>query len=163
MFIYEICSWNRFLSAVFYQVKKIFFTSGPVLLRMTIMKAFMKLFYAPIKMIWLFSFNLLIILNHPLMEKKVVSNKTFTPSCYLFSWGGEKRTFYDSENILYFNTIAASNILVPEKQKKIQAFYNKLSFAFSSNSKENTPILFNIMTWGVIFFSNFDSPNLDNL
>lgn len=65
--------------------------------------------------------------------------------------GAEKRTFNDSENILYFNTIAASNILGPERQKKIQAFYNKLSFVFSSNSKENTPILFNIMAWGVEF------------
>lgn len=67
---------------------------------------------------------------------------------------GEKRTFYDSENILYFfNTIAASNILVLEREKKIQAFYNKLSCAFSSNSKENTPILFNIRTEGIEIFS----------
>lgn len=55
---------------------------------------------------------------------------------------------------IFFNTIAASNILVPEREKKIQAFYNKLSFAFSSNSKENAPILFNIMTWGVEIFSH---------
>lgn len=55
---------------------------------------------------------------------------------------------------IFFNTIAASNILVPEREKKIQAFYNKLSFAFSSNSKENTPILFNVMTWGVEIFSH---------
>lgn len=113
------------------------------------MKAFMKLFYAPIKMIWFFAFNLLIILNHPLVEKKQSQIKLLPQVAIYFHEGGEKRTFYDSENILYFNTIAASNILVPERQKKIQAFYNKLSFAFSSNSKENTPILFNIMTSGV--------------
>ena len=81
------------------------------------------------------------------MWKKAVSNTTLLPQVVIyFHEGGEKRTFYDSENILYFNTTAASNILVPERQQKIQAFYNKLPFAFSSNSKENTPILLNIMS-----------------
>lgn len=120
------------------------------------MKVFIKLFHAPIEMIiWSFFFNLLNVLHHPLMgEKKVVSNKTLYLELLFIIMRGEKRTFYDSENILYFfNTIAASNILVPEREKKIHAFYNKLSFAISSSSKENTPILFNIMIWELKFFS----------
>lgn len=87
-----------------------------------------EIFYAPIEVIWFFSFNLLIVLNR--LWKKI-SNKTLYPKLlFIFMRVKKKRPFYDSENILYFNTIAASNILVPERQKKIQAFYNKLSFAF---------------------------------
>lgn len=50
---------------------------------------------------------------------KKVSNKTLLPQIIIyFHEGGEKRTFNDSENILYFNTIAASNILGPETKEK---------------------------------------------
>lgn len=76
--------------------------------------------------------------------------KTFTPSCYLFSWGGKKEPFMIVKiYFIFFNTTAASNILALKREKKIQAFYNRFSFAFSSNFKENTPILFNIMMWEV--------------
>lgn len=69
----------------------------------------------------------------------------------------KKRILYDSENIFYFlNIIAASNILVLMFQREKRKYkHSIISFHLPTQEilKKILQILFNFMTWGVLFFS----------
>jgi hypothetical protein len=85
--------------------------------------------------------------NPPILKEKKVSKYLLQVFIFMKK---KKESFMIVKIYLFFNTIAASNILVWMFQREERSpKHSMIRFACSRNSKGNTPLLVNIMAWGV--------------